>query len=106
MELELKQLRESQLIKKPILPFLDMYDASPKNKEEERRRDTWQNLTNQGMGDDSIAEGRNPQDNPALLTPGRNGPDPTPKPRDDEPYVSVLRQDGSEVQGAVAINLS
>ena len=41
-----------------------------------------------------------------MLTPGRNGPDPTPKPRDDEPYVSVLRQDGSEVQGAVAINLS
>ena len=41
-----------------------------------------------------------------MLTPGRDRPDRTPQPRDDDPYASVLRQEGSEVQGAVAINVS
>ena len=57
VEIELKMLRESQLIKIPVLPFDGMYDPSPKSR---ARRESWQNLTEKPIEEDSCASGRNP----------------------------------------------
>ena len=77
-------------MKVPIVPFHGMYDEpSPKGMGD--RRESWQDLTKKPSHDDSLVDGKNPQDNPTMLTPGRHVPDPTPEPDENEQYHSVLR---------------